>query len=128
MGTAEGPTGRGSRRVFVADLDTLGEGEARVFRFRRGGRPLEGFVLRTAERFVAYANVCPHWSVDLDLGTGRFWDPESARILCANHAARFHPLTGVCESGPCFGDALEAFELTLSPGGGWVSVPGVDDE
>jgi nitrite reductase/ring-hydroxylating ferredoxin subunit len=117
-----------SVRIFVAELDTLIEGEARVFRFRRHARQLEGFVLRASGQLVAYANVCPHWAVDLDLGAGRFWDPATSRILCANHGALFHPLTGVCERGPCYGDALERFELELAAGGAWVSVPEAEND
>jgi nitrite reductase/ring-hydroxylating ferredoxin subunit len=116
----------GVLRLFVPELETLNEGEARVFRFRRGSRTLEGFVLRADGALVAYANVCPHWSVDLDLGYGRFWDPDARRILCMNHGALFHPATGECEHGPCVGDSLERFELELAPGGGWVSVPGAE--
>jgi len=112
-----------SLRIFVPDLDTLKHGEARVFRFRRRSRPVEGFVLRVDAALVAYANVCPHWSVDLDLGMGRFWDAESQRIFCMNHAALFHPITGTCERGPCLGDSLEPFELETEGNGAWVTVP-----
>jgi nitrite reductase/ring-hydroxylating ferredoxin subunit len=112
-----------SARIFVPELDSLREGDARVFEFRRGQRKLEGFVLRTEQAFVAYANVCPHWSVDLDFGTGRFWEPRTRRIICTNHAALFHPETGLCETGPCLGESLEQFQLELEPGGAWVTVP-----
>lgn len=112
-----------SVRIYVPDLDTLSHGEARVFRFRRRARAVEGFVLRVDAALVAYANVCPHWSVDLDMGVGRFWDAESQRIFCMNHAALFDPKTGVCERGPCLGDALEPFELKPEGSGAWVTVP-----
>ena len=115
-------------RVFVGGLETLSEGEARVFRFRRRDRELEGFLLRAPGAWVAYANVCPHWSVDLDLGSGSFWDPDCGRIACVNHGALFDPLTGICERGPCAGDALERFELELEPSGSgaWVTIPGAE--
>ena len=112
-----------SYRVFVPDTRELEVGEARVFKFRRGRSVLEGFVLRIEDGWVAYANECPHWRVDLDLGDGRFWDPPNGRILCRNHGALFHPRTGVCELGPCVGLALEAFELTPEGEGAWVTVP-----
>ena len=115
-------------RIFVPELDALVEGEARVFRFRRESRALEGFVLRAQGELVAYANVCPHWSVDLDLGVGRFWDPIFERILCINHGARFHPQTGICDWGPCRGDVLERFELEREGSGGWVTVPAAEAE
>lgn len=99
--------------IVVPGAQALAPGEARRFCFRRGRHVVEGFVLRTPERLVAYANECPHWNVDLDLGDGQFWDPDTGRILCKNHGALFHPETGVCEVGPCVGLALEAFPVQL---------------
>lgn len=111
-------------RVFVAGVAKLGPGEASVFRFRRGRSVIEGFVLRTPQGLSAFANECPHWHVDLDLGTKDFWDPASGRIFCKNHAALFHPESGVCERGPCIGLALERFELEVgAEGDAHVNVP-----
>lgn len=59
----------------------------------------------------AFANSCPHWSVDLDYGMGDLYDPELDRVVCKNHGALFHPQTGFCEWGPCTGHSLERFEL-----------------
>jgi nitrite reductase/ring-hydroxylating ferredoxin subunit len=109
-------------RIFVPGTQTLAPGAACVFRFKRGRSRLEGFVLQTGERLVAYANECPHWHVDLDLGDGKFWDEDTGRILCKNHAALFHPHTGECEVGPCVGLALEPFALTPEGDGAWVEV------
>jgi nitrite reductase/ring-hydroxylating ferredoxin subunit len=110
-------------RVFVPGVATLQPGEARVFRFRRGRDEIEGFVLRTKRQFSAFANVCPHWHVDLDLGTADFWDAENARILCKNHGALFHPESGLCERGPCAGLRLERFDVDATDAGIYVSVP-----
>lgn len=110
-------------RVFVPGVAALQPGEAKVFYFRRGRNKIEGFVLRTESRLSAFANVCPHWHVDLDLGTADFWDPENARILCKNHGALFNPESGVCERGPCVGVPLERFELAPEEAGAYVSVP-----
>lgn len=74
-------------------------------------------------KLVAFANECPHWNVDLDMGDGRFWDASTERILCRNHRALFHPETGLCEVGPCVGMSLEAFTLEVAAGGVWVTVP-----
>lgn len=83
-------------------------------------------MLRTASELVAFANECPHWHVDLDLGDGQFWDAESGRILCKNHGALFHPETGVCELGPCVGLALERFRLEEQADGVVVEVPAAE--
>lgn len=115
-------------KVFVPETRALGRGAACVFRFRRGKSSLEGFVLQTGERLVAYANECPHWHVDLDLGEGEFWDEDSGRILCKNHAALFHPDTGECEVGPCVGLSLEAFSVSPEGDGTWVEVPDAEPD
>jgi nitrite reductase/ring-hydroxylating ferredoxin subunit len=110
-------------RIFVRGVHELPKGGSRTFQFVRDGRTLEGFVLFTGLKLVAYANECPHWHVDLDLGMGSFWDHASGRIVCRNHAAFFHPDTGFCERGPCVGHSLEAFEVTAEGDGVWIDVP-----
>ena len=97
----------------VPGVVALRHGESARFAFQRGKLAEEGFVLCWGGSLFAFANSCPHWSVDLDLGTGRFYDSELDRIVCRNHAALFHPATGFCDWGPCSGHSLERFELSL---------------
>ena len=97
--------------VRVAGAARLQHGQSQRFDFKRGSLALEGFVLRWGDGLFAFANSCPHWSVDLDYGTGDFYDVALDRIVCRNHGALFHPRTGFCEWGPCTGHSLERFEL-----------------
>jgi nitrite reductase/ring-hydroxylating ferredoxin subunit len=99
--------------VRVPGAASLSEGETCAFTFERGGRPAEGFILRHALGFYAYANICPHWFVDLDLGFGDFYDRDADRIFCRNHGALFLPTTGECTAGPCAGEFLEQLGLVL---------------
>jgi len=73
----------------------------------------EGFVLRYRGELYAYLNECPHWSVELDLGDGHFFDAALGRIYCKNHGALFVVPSGECETGPCMGRSLEQFELAV---------------
>ena len=98
--------------VRIVDAQSLGEGEARTFSYERVGKTYEGFLLRHRLGFYAYANACPHWNVDLDLGFGDFYDKDLDRIFCRNHGALFHPETGLCTAGPCAGLYLEQFEVS----------------
>ena len=84
-----------------------------LFAYERRGEKLEGFLLHHSSGFFAYANVCPHWYVDLDLGFGDFYAADLDRIVCKNHGALFLPQTGECTAGPCAGMFLERFEVTL---------------
>lgn len=113
-----------SLSIRVAGAAELSHGESLRFTFQRSKLAEEGFVLRWGEALYAFANSCPHWSVDLDFGTGEFYDVALDRIVCRNHGALFHPQTGFCEWGPCTGHSLERFELTLEDQDAVVSVPG----
>lgn len=111
--------------VRVPGGATLPIGESRTFAYERGGTTLEGFLLRHQAGFFAYANSCPHWSVDLDLGFGDFYAADLDRILCKNHGALFSPQTGECTAGPCAGMYLEQFGVTLEGDDAVVDVAGV---
>jgi nitrite reductase/ring-hydroxylating ferredoxin subunit len=117
-GTATEP-----QSIRVEGVGKLEHGQSTRFNFQRGRWQLEGFVLRWGDALYAFANSCPHWSVDLDYGTGDFYDPELDRIVCKNHGALFHPQTGFCEWGPCTGHSLERFDLTLEGDAALVQVP-----
>jgi nitrite reductase/ring-hydroxylating ferredoxin subunit len=109
--------------ILVPELHALAEGETRKFEFEREGERLEGFVLRYHGQLYAYANRCPHWSVDLDMGEGRLFSELSQRIFCSNHGALFVPDTGYCDAGPCRGLGLERFEWIAEGTGIRVQVP-----
>jgi nitrite reductase/ring-hydroxylating ferredoxin subunit len=107
------PRPSGPQTIVVSGAARLKDGESTRFSFRRGKLPEEGFVLRYQSALYAFANSCPHWSVDLDYGMGDFYDVALDRIVCKNHGALFHPQTGFCEWGPCAGHSLERFEIAL---------------
>ena len=96
-------------RVPVADLTA---GQTRVFAYDEGGWEQTGFVVRYEEQLFVYANRCPHVPYSLDLGDGALMSPDRQVIVCANHGARFDPVTGRCFAGPVVGRALSplAFE------------------
>jgi nitrite reductase/ring-hydroxylating ferredoxin subunit len=98
--------------VRVAGVSSLAHGQSTRFVFKRRLVAEEGFVLRWGDGLYAFANSCPHWNVDLDYGTGDFYDVSLDRLVCRNHGALFHPQTGFCDWGPCTGRSLERFELT----------------
>lgn len=102
-----------SAHLRLAQAASLEEGKTLSFPLTYQGQEREGFLLNYQGELRAYVNDCPHWSVDLDLGDGDFFDPDVERIYCKNHGALFHPLTGICETGPCLGRSLHALEVQL---------------
>jgi nitrite reductase/ring-hydroxylating ferredoxin subunit len=111
--------------VRVPGATSLAQGEARTFTFTRAGKTYEGFLLRHRLGFFAYANACPHWNVDLDLGFGDFYDAELDRIFCRNHGALFEPETGLCSAGPCAGLYLEQFTVEWDGSDAVIGVQGL---
>lgn len=97
-------------RVDVSALRA--DGDARTFAYTdRLGQSAEGFVMRWRGELVAYENRCPHWSVPVGFDDENFLDGPD--IVCPMHGARFSPDTGECWSGPCIGDGLEKFVVSL---------------
>lgn len=92
---------------------SLKEGETKTFSVVLGDRTQEGFLLKRAGEFLAFLNECPHWSVELDLGDGHFYDPALDRIYCKNHGALFLLPSGTCETGPCLGRALTRYATRI---------------
>ena len=103
----------GAGHVRLAGAAALEAGRSRTFPYERTGKTYEGFVLHHRSGFFAFANACPHWNVDLDLGFGDFYDADDDRIFCRNHGALFLPTTGECTAGPCAGLFLEQFPVEV---------------
>lgn len=91
----------------------LGEGETNVFEIPEAQHGENGFVICFLGQLLAYKNECPHWSVDLDLGSEHFFDEELERIHCKNHGALFVLPSGLCETGPCLGRSLIRYEVRV---------------
>jgi nitrite reductase/ring-hydroxylating ferredoxin subunit len=72
---------------------------------------------RARAEWVAYANVCRHQPVPLDMGGGSLVAPDGAHLLCHSHGALYRPSDGVCVAGPCQGEALFAARVVLHEGG-----------
>jgi nitrite reductase/ring-hydroxylating ferredoxin subunit len=59
---------------------------------------------RVGGELRAYANVCRHLAISLDLGDGAVMDGDDLR--CHHHGAIFEPTEGRCVVGPCLGMRL----------------------
>ncbi|HWO09717.1 MAG TPA: Rieske 2Fe-2S domain-containing protein [Polyangiaceae bacterium] len=109
--------------VRLAGAAGMAHGETQAFSFHRYGGEYSGFLLCYQGGFEAYANNCPHWNVDLDLGMGRFFDERFDAIVCRNHGALFTPATGLCRAGPCVGASLERFKAVVDGADVVVHIP-----
>ncbi len=64
--------------------------------------------------FAAFSNRCAHIGVSLDWDDNRFFTEDGDLLICSTHGALFRPMDGFCVAGPCQGDSLRAFSLTVS--------------
>lgn len=97
---------------LLCRLGDIPDGEARGFPAPPGG--FTGlFAIRRGARVFVYVNSCPHIGLPLEPVPDRFLDRKRELIVCAAHGARFGVEDGVCVSGPCMGDVLEAVPVTM---------------
>ena len=84
--------------------------------FREGDRLFSGFVVLRDGAVFGYVDSCPHAGSPLANPLGRFLTREGDLILCAAHGALFRIEDGHCTSGPCAGQALEAWPVEVRDG------------
>ncbi len=105
--------GKGERTL--CRLDEIPDNGARGFPAAPGG--FTGlFAVRRGDRVFVYVNSCPHIGLPLEPLPDRFLDARRQNIVCSAHGARFRVEDGVCVSGPCLGEALEAVEARIVDG------------
>ena len=68
-------------------------------------------IARRLGALYAYANVCRHIPLTLDLGDGEVAARDGRHFLCHHHGARYRIEDGGCASGPCDGDSLVKLEI-----------------
>jgi nitrite reductase/ring-hydroxylating ferredoxin subunit len=110
-------------QIRVPETISLKQGETRMFTFPSRYGDLQGFVIRYRDALHAYENKCLHWPIPLDFGDGEFYYEKIDRIVCKNHGAEYDPATGICDAGPCQGEALTRFPVILDGGDALVTVP-----
>lgn len=110
-GDARPPAG-----VDLCALDEIAEPGSKGFRFRDGERLFAGFVVRVEGEMRGYVDSCPHAGWPLSALDDRYLTRDGRRILCAGHGALFRALDGMCTAGPCHGEALRPWPVTLRDG------------
>jgi nitrite reductase/ring-hydroxylating ferredoxin subunit len=100
---------------LLCPLDALVDGDAKGFAGPEGS--FSGLVaIRQGDRVFVYQNVCPHIGTPLDWTPDKFLSADRRYLICATHGATFTIDTGLCISGPCRGDQLEAVRTTIRDG------------
>jgi nitrite reductase/ring-hydroxylating ferredoxin subunit len=110
-----GPS-KGAKLKKIEGARDLKEGKSLKFFLKREDRETEAFLIRRGGKFFAYLNLCRHWTVGLDFDDNEFFSEDGEWLVCKNHGAIYHPVTGTCESGPCGGASLYGVPLVEKDG------------
>lgn len=121
-GAEEGPPGADAPRLFTAEgqralcrLEDIPDGASKGFAAAAGA--FTGLMaVRQGDAVFVYVNSCPHIGTPLDWTPGRFLSRDGRTIVCATHGAHFRISDGVCITGPCVGDSLEAVPAEIRDG------------
>jgi nitrite reductase/ring-hydroxylating ferredoxin subunit len=102
--------------VRLGPLDLIADGKARNFVLQMKAGRFHGFVVRKGEAVFGYVDRCPHAGLPLTQTLDDYLTPDGALIACSWHGALFAPETGVCVGGPCMGQALTSWPVTVRDG------------
>ena len=102
--------------VTLCPLDAIADGAARNFVLQMRAGRFHGFVVRRGDKVHGYVDRCPHAGVPLARTLDDYLTPDATLIACSWHGALFEIDGGVCVGGPCIGQALTAWPVTVQDG------------
>ena len=102
--------------VRLGPLAAIPDGQARNYVLQlRAGR-FHGFVVRRGEAVFGHVDRCPHMGVPLAQTLDDYLVPSGDLIACSWHGALFEIATGLCVGGPCTGQRLTPWPVTVVEG------------
>lgn len=102
--------------VVLCPAADLAPDAIRRFQFGRGRDPFRAFVVMTEAGVRGYADWCPHQHLQLQDDRDEIMRQEGL-IVCQWHLARFSPLDGKAVDGPCLGQGLPPWPVTVGADG-----------
>ena len=102
-------------RILCALDDIPDQGSRGILPNERGRD--QGFLVRRGQKVWGYVNNCPHYDrAPLGWKKDTFLNSAGDKIMCSSHGALFRIEDGVCEIGPCLGQALEPLSIRVQGG------------
>jgi nitrite reductase/ring-hydroxylating ferredoxin subunit len=102
--------------VALCPLAAIADGAARNFVLQMRAGRFHGFAVRRGGEVVGYVDRCPHMGLPLAQVLDRYLTPDGSLIACSWHSALFRVEDGACVGGPCLGQRLTAWPLTVRDG------------
>ena len=99
--------------TVLGPMDQLVDGTGREFVFGAGLNAFRMLVVRQGSRVFGYVNLCPHYSLPLNVRADEFLSRDGTRIMCRRHLAIFAIEDGLCIDGACIGSALDRVPLQI---------------
>jgi nitrite reductase/ring-hydroxylating ferredoxin subunit len=102
--------------VTLCPLDRIADGTARNFVLQMRAGRFHGFIVRKGDHVHGYVDRCPHAGLPLAQRLDAYLTPGGDRIACSWHGAIFAIEDGLCLGGPCAGQSLTAWPVTIADG------------
>ena len=102
--------------VSLCALDMIADGAARNFVLEMRAGRFHGFVVRQGAAVFGYVDRCPHAGVPLARTLDDYLTPHGDLIACGWHGALFRIDDGECVGGPCAGQRLTPWPVTVRDG------------
>ncbi len=102
--------------ITLGPLETIADGAARNFVLQMRAGRFHGFVVRRGDDVYGYVDRCPHMGLPLAQVLDGYLTPDGERIACSWHGAIFAVEDGACLGGPCMGQPLTPWPVTVCDG------------
>lgn len=102
--------------IFLCRIEELAKTGARTITLGAGPDALDVLVVEKDGARYAYIDSCPHQFIPLETFPDHVFDEDHERLVCSGHWAQFEPETGLCVSGPCEGERLQALTIAEKDG------------
>ena len=102
--------------VTLGPVADIADGCARNYVLQlRAGR-FHGFVVRRGDAVHGHVDRCPHMGLMLAQTLDRYLTSDGRLIACSWHSALFEVDSGLCVGGPCVGQRLTPWPVTVIEG------------
>ncbi len=100
----------------LCGLGDIPHAGAKGFVFREAEALFAGFILREGPQVRGFIDRCPHNGMPLSALPNQYLTRDGRFIICSGHGALFLKGDGVCVAGPCEGESLENWAVTVNDG------------
>jgi len=102
--------------IALGSIEAIAPGQSRGYVVQMRAGRFHGFAVRRGDGVVGYVDRCPHAGLSLARALDDYLSPNGELIVCGWHSALFRIDDGRCVGGPCVGQALAAWPITVVDG------------